>query len=102
MDAVLERLQMLETRVREVLSELGESRSTRESLEAKIQELENEVRIRERALSALQAEREREAAEMARLRTERDEVRARVEGLLGEIGRLEGALQGGGEAGGPA
>jgi hypothetical protein len=42
------------------------------------------------------AERERDGAELARLRGERDEVRTRVEGLLTEIARLEAAVQGAG------
>ena len=40
------------------------------------------------------AEREREASEATRLRTEREEVRTKVEGLLTEIGRLESVVQG--------
>ena len=42
------------------------------------------------------AARERDGAELARLRAERDEVRTRVEGLLTEIGRIEAAVQGAG------
>lgn len=102
MDAVVERLQMLETRVRETLAELSAARTAKEALAVKIQALETDVRSHEQALEALRVERERDVAEVARLRAERDEVRARVEGLLGEIGRLEGALQGPGSSGGPA
>jgi chromosome segregation ATPase len=102
MDAVLERLQTLEARIRATLAELSAARTAQESLAAKVQALEADVRSREQALTSLRAEREREGAEVARLRAERDEVRARVEGLLGEIGRLEGALQSPGVAGGPS
>jgi chromosome segregation ATPase len=102
MDAILERMQLLETRVREALAEIGTARGAREMLESKIRELEGEIRSREQALAALRAERERDAVELTRLRTERDEIRAKVEGLLGEIGRLEGALQTTGTAGGSA
>jgi uncharacterized coiled-coil DUF342 family protein len=102
MDAVLERLQMLEVRVREALTELSAARSAKDALAAKVQALETDVHTREQALESLRAERERDVAEVVRLRAERDEVRARVEGLLGEIGRLEGAFQGVSGSGGPA
>jgi chromosome segregation ATPase len=100
MDAVLERLQMLEARVREALQELGAAREIQESLRAQVRALEADLTTREQALEALQVEREQERVEVSRLRTERDEIRARVEGMLGEIGRLEGALQGPGSSGG--
>jgi chromosome segregation ATPase len=94
MDMVLERLTALETKVRETLVELEQARRTREALEAKVQALETNLRTREQEMMALLADRERDGAELARLRAERDEVRTRVEGLLGEIGRLEVAVQG--------
>ncbi|MFA5028562.1 MAG: hypothetical protein WC713_11890 [Candidatus Methylomirabilota bacterium] len=99
MDVVFDRLQTLETRVRDALGELGAARTVRESLEDRIKTLEAELRAGEQVLSALRSEREREAAEVAQLRAERDEIRARLEGLLEEIGRLEGALQGTGGGG---
>lgn len=100
MDAVLERLQALEARLRRTLAEIGEARAAQEALAAKVQALEAELRARDQALGAARTERERGSAELVRLRAERDEVRGRVEGLLGEINRLEGALQGGGGPGG--
>jgi hypothetical protein len=39
------------------------------------------------------AQRERDTVELTRMQAERDEVRGRVEGLLGEIARLEAAVQ---------
>jgi len=102
MDVVFDRLQTLETRVRDALIELGAARTARESLEDRIKTLEADLRAGEQVLSALRSEREREAAEVAQLRAERDEIRARLEGLLEEIGRLEGALQGAGGSGGSA
>lgn len=94
MDAVLERLAALETKVRETLAELEEARRTRELLQAQIRGLEADVRAREQEIVTILAERERDGAELARLRSERDEVRRRVEGLLGEIARLEATVQG--------
>ena len=85
MDAVLERLQALEMKVREVLAELERTRRVRETLEA-------ELRTRSQEMAVLQADRQRDGAELARLRAERDEVRKRVEGLLEEIARLEATM----------
>lgn len=94
MDTVLERLQLLESKVRETLAELERARGEREELEAKVQSLQAALRSREEEVAAHAAERERGEAELTRLRAERDEIRLRVEGLLGEIARLETAVQG--------
>ncbi len=96
MDAVLERLTALETKVRETLAELEDARHTREILQAQIRGLEADLRSREQEMVTILAAREQDGAELARLRAERDEVRRRVEGLLTEIARLEAAVQGAG------
>lgn len=96
MNAVLERLAALETKVRETLAELEETRRAREVLQVQVRALEGELRTREQEVVTLLAERERDGAELTRLRAERDEVRTRVEGLLAEIARLEAAVQGAG------
>jgi chromosome segregation ATPase len=96
MNAVLERLAALETKVRETLAELEDARRGREALQAQILALEGDVRSREQEIVTVLAERERDGAELARLRAERDEVRTRVEGLLTEIARLEVTVQGAG------
>jgi len=96
MDAVLERLAALEAKVRETLTGLEDARRAREALQAQIRALEADFRAREQEIVSLMAERERDGAELARLRGERDEVRTRVEGLLTEIARLEAAVQGAG------
>jgi chromosome segregation ATPase len=93
MDAVLDRLEALEVKVREALAELEQARRGREASEAKVQALQTELRSREQEFSALVADRERDGAELARLRAEREEVRTRVEGLLEEIARLEASVQ---------
>jgi chromosome segregation ATPase len=99
MDAVLERLAALETKVRETLAELEEARRARELLQGQIRGLEADARAREQEIVTILAERERDGAELLRLRAERDEVRRRVEGLLGEIARLEATVQGVGAEG---
>jgi len=96
MDAVLERLTALETKVRETLAELEEARRVREALQVQIRTLEADLRSREQEIVTILAAREQEGAELARLRAERDEVRRRVEELLGEIARLEVVVQGAG------
>lgn len=93
MDVVLERLVALEMKVREALAELEETRRAREISEEKARTLEAHLRSREQEIAALAAQRERDAVELTRMRAERDEVRGRVEGLLGEIARLEAAVQ---------
>jgi len=93
MDVVLERLVALEMKVREALAELEEAQRAREMSEEKVRTLEAHLRSREQEIAALVAQRERDAVELTRMRAERDEVRGRVEGLLGEIARLEAAVQ---------
>jgi len=93
MDVVLERLVALEMKVREVLAELEETRRAWEMSEEKVRTLEVHLRSREQEIAALVAQRERDAVELTRMRAERDEVRGRVEGLLGEIARLEASVQ---------
>ena len=94
MDEALERLGVLERKVRETLGELEETRRGRGALDKEIQALQAELRSREQEYVALLAERERDVAEVTRLRAEREEVRGRVEGLLAEIARLEVTMQG--------
>ncbi len=96
MESVLERLQVLERKVRETLAELVQLRSAREALEGKVQTLQAELSSRKQEAASLQADRSRLEAEVSRLLSERKEVQARVEGLLGEIANLEAAVQGGG------
>ncbi len=96
MDVVLERLTALEMKVRETLAELEDARRARETLQAQVRALEADLRSREQEIVTILAARERDGAELARLRAERDEVRTRVEGLLTEIARLEAAVQGAG------
>lgn len=96
MDVVLERLTALEMKVRETLAELEDARRARETLQAQVRALEADLRSREQEIVTILAARERDEAELARMRAERDEVRTRVEGLLTEIARLEAAVQGAG------
>ncbi len=96
MEAVGERLAALEATIHTTLAEMERARRERENLEAKVQTLHADLRSRQQEIAALQGERERDAVALARLRAERDEVRGRVEGLLGEIARLEAAMQGAG------
>ncbi|MBI4571731.1 MAG: hypothetical protein HY713_00390 [candidate division NC10 bacterium] len=96
MEPVEERLTALEAKVHASLAEMEQARRDRENLEAKLQALHADLRSRQHEIVTLQAERERDAVALARLRAERDEVRARVEGLLGEIAHLEAAMQGAG------
>jgi chromosome segregation ATPase len=75
---------------------LENARRGRETLQAQIRALEADLHSREQEMVTIQAAREQDGAELARLRAERDEVRRRVEGLLAEIARLEAAVQGAG------
>jgi chromosome segregation ATPase len=93
MDVVLERLVALEMKVREALAELEETRRAREMSEEKLRTLEAHLGSREQEIAALVVQRERDTVELTRMQAERDEVRGRVEGLLGEIARLEAAVQ---------
>jgi seryl-tRNA synthetase len=99
MDVVLERLTALETKVRETLAELENTRHARDALQAQIRALEADLHSREEEVVTILAARERDGAELARLRAERDEVRTRVESLLAEIAHLEATMQGVGSEG---
>jgi chromosome segregation ATPase len=100
MDTVLDRLQKLEVKVQESIASLAGARAAREALEARLQSVQGELRAREQEVAVLRKEREQDTAELGRLRSEREEIRSRVEGLLEEIGRLETALQAAGGPGG--
>jgi chromosome segregation ATPase len=99
MDAILQRLDALEMKVRESLAELDQARRDRQALEDKLRALHLDLRAREQEIGSLKSGREQDAAELTRLRAEREEIRGRVEGLLEEIARLEGTLQSVGAAG---
>lgn len=91
---LLERLGLLEEKVRATLSLLEASRQARAVLEARVAELEELAEDRARQIRAVSEERDRERAEVKRLLEERDEVRGRVEELLGELQRIEAVVKG--------
>jgi chromosome segregation ATPase len=99
MDAIWQRLDALETKVRETLAELDRTRRDRQALEDTVRALHLDLGAREQVIESLKTDREQDAAEVARLRAEREEIRGRIEGLLEEIARLENSLQGVGAAG---
>ena len=101
MDAIWQRLDALETKVRETLAELDQARRDRKTLEGTVETLHLELRARDQEIGSLKTGRDQDAAELAQLRAEREEIRGRVEGLLEEIARLETALQSVGAAGAP-
>jgi chromosome segregation ATPase len=99
MDAIWQRLDALEMKVRETLAELDQARRDRQALEETVRALHLDLGAREQEIGSLKTGREQDAADLARLRAEREEIRGRVEGLLEEIARLETALQSVGTAG---
>jgi chromosome segregation ATPase len=99
MEMLLERLQLLDAKVRETLTALAQARAVQEGLEEQVRRGQAELKAREQEVASLRAEREREGVELNRLRAEREEVRKQVEGLLEEIARLETALQTAGSPG---
>ena len=86
-------------KVRETLAELDQARRDLQALEEKVRALHADLRARDQEIGSLKGGREQDAAELARLRSEREEIRGRVEGLLEEIARLETVLQSVGVAG---
>jgi chromosome segregation ATPase len=99
MDAIWQRLDALEMKVRETLAELDQARRDRQALEDTVRALHLDLSARDQEIGSLKTGRDQDAAELARLRTEREEIRGRVEGLLEDIARLETALQSVGTAG---
>ncbi len=88
-----DRLQELEVRVRETVKLLDTLRSERRSLEAKVASLEAELARDAADLKAVAAERDQERSLRQRLEAEREEARAAVDALLGELGRIETAVR---------
>ena len=93
MDAILQRLGTLEMKVRETLAELDQARRDLQAMEETVRALHEDLHARDQEILSLKGGREQDGAELARLRSEREEIRGRVEGLLEEIARLETALQ---------
>ena len=88
-----ERLEQLELRIRDALAMLEHLRAERRSFESKVGALEADLARSAGELKTAQAERDQERAIRRRLEAERDEARTKVEGLLGELERIEVAVR---------
>lgn len=88
-----ERLQELEARVREAVKLLDTLRAERRTLEAKVAALEADLARGAADLKAAAGERDQERSLRQRLEAEREEVRATVDALLDELGRIESAVR---------
>jgi FtsZ-binding cell division protein ZapB len=83
---ILEHLKALEEKVKEAVTLLHQCQAEKEALEQRIKSFQDELR-RE------QGEKITFKKTVERLEAEREEIRTRVDELLGEISRIEGALQ---------
>ena len=90
-----ERLQQLESRVREAVAMLDHLRAERRSLETKVTALEADLARGAAEMKTLAAERDQERVHRQRLEAEREEARVKVEALLAELGRIEAAVRDG-------
>ncbi len=90
---LMDRLQELEGKVREALAILQETRAQKVALEARLQELEGRMESLSDTVRKEQQEKEHLKTSLQRLEAEREEVRSRVDALLEEVARAEGALK---------
>ncbi len=90
---LMDRLQELEGKVREAVTLLQETQAQKVALEARLQDLEHRVDSLADTVRREQQEKEHLKTSLQRLEAEREEVRSRVDALLGEVARAEATLR---------
>ena len=84
-----EKLTELEEKIRKLLTEVSQSRQEKKDLTASIKELESRVGTMADQVNREKAEKEQLMLELKRIGEEREEIRAKVEGMLAEVSRME-------------
>ena len=83
---ILEKLKALEEKVKEAVTLLHQCQAEKEVLEQRIKVVQEELRREQGEKIAFKKT-------LEQLEAEREEIRTRVDELLGEISRIEAALQ---------
>jgi len=84
-----EKLKELEEKIRMLLTEVSQSRQEKQDLTATIKELESRVSAMADQVNREKGEKEQLMLELKRVGEEREEIRAKVEGMLTEVSRME-------------
>jgi len=91
---ITEKLQALEAKVKAAVALLVQLKDERAALQARVEELQNELHAQGERLGRVEAERDQVLTQLKQLQEEREEVRMRVEVLLKEIARIETSIPG--------
>jgi len=91
---ITEKLQALEAKVKAAVALLVQLKDERAALQARVEELQNELHAQGERLGRVEAERDQVLTQLKQLQEEREEVRMRVEVLLEEIARIETSIPG--------
>jgi len=91
---ITEKLQALEAKVKAAVALLVQLKDERAALQARVEELQNELHAQGERLGLVEAERDQVLTQLKQLQEEREEVRMRVEVLLEEIARIETSIPG--------
>jgi chromosome segregation ATPase len=84
-----EKLKELEEKIRMLLTEVSQSRQEKKDLTGRIKELESSMGGMADQVNREKAEKEQLTLELKRSGEEREEIRAKVEGMLAEVSRME-------------
>jgi chromosome segregation ATPase len=87
-----DKLGELEGKIRALISEIVRSREEKKILSSSIKDLENKLAAMEEVLNSERSEREKLELQLKQRAEEREELRAKVEGLLAEVSRMESSL----------
>jgi chromosome segregation ATPase len=84
-----EKLKELEAKIRMLLTEVSQSRQEKQHLGATIKELESKVSAMADQVNREKGEKEQLMLELKRVGEEKEGIRAKVEGMLAEVSRME-------------
>lgn len=92
---LVEELEALEGRVRLVVGLVVKLREEKTALEQRVEDLQAAVKVQVEQVGALETARQKDQELLARMQEEREEVRLKVDRLLGEIARIEVSIESG-------
>jgi len=84
-----DKLGELEEKIRMLLTEVSQSRQEKKNLAASVRELEAKLASVKEQLDLERAEKEQLELQLKQRGEEREEIRAKVEGILAEVSRIE-------------
>jgi chromosome segregation ATPase len=87
--ALHDKLRELEEKIRMLLTEVSQSRQEKKNLAASVKELEAKLASMAEQFNSEKAEKEQLQLQLKQRGEEREEIRAKVEGMLAEVSRME-------------